>query len=132
MVKTDSFSHVIGNKDANDRARAAGYDCKSPVKADGTYLVGLAENIAKHPRVSLYRGYVGRPRSWYPAEFAADAEAMARAIVSGWMNSPGHRDNILNEGYRRIGVGVAVLETVKHNHQDEEILATQNFSSCVP
>lgn len=27
------------------------------------------------------------------------------AVVDGWMNSPGHRANILNAGYRQIGVG---------------------------
>ena len=28
-------------------------------------------------------------------------------VVRGWMNSPGHRANILNEGFEEIGVGVA-------------------------
>ncbi len=31
-----------------------------------------------------------------------------RSIVSGWMNSTGHRENILNGGLRDSGVGVAV------------------------
>lgn len=30
----------------------------------------------------------------------------ASAVVSGWMNSEGHRANILNEGYTQIGVGI--------------------------
>ncbi len=29
----------------------------------------------------------------------------AQAVVTGWMNSEGHRKNILNTGYERIGVG---------------------------
>ena len=28
-----------------------------------------------------------------------------RSVFDGWMNSPGHRANILNAGYRQIGVG---------------------------
>ena len=28
-----------------------------------------------------------------------------QAVVTGWMNSPGHRANILNSSYTRIGVG---------------------------
>ena len=28
-----------------------------------------------------------------------------QAVVNGWMNSAGHRDNILNSSFRRIGVG---------------------------
>jgi uncharacterized protein YkwD len=31
----------------------------------------------------------------------------ARAIVRGWMNSPGHRANILNRRFHEAGVGVA-------------------------
>jgi uncharacterized protein YkwD len=31
----------------------------------------------------------------------------ASAVVSGWMNSEGHRANILNEGYTQIGIGIA-------------------------
>jgi uncharacterized protein YkwD len=29
------------------------------------------------------------------------------AVMTGWMNSPGHRTNILNCQYRQLGVGVA-------------------------
>jgi uncharacterized protein YkwD len=28
-----------------------------------------------------------------------------RSVVRAWMNSQGHRDNILNRGYRHIGIG---------------------------
>ena len=28
------------------------------------------------------------------------------AVLEGWMNSPGHRDNILNESFTRLGVGL--------------------------
>jgi uncharacterized protein YkwD len=31
-----------------------------------------------------------------------------RAIVRSWMNSPGHRANILNRRFREIGIGVAI------------------------
>lgn len=30
----------------------------------------------------------------------------ASSVVSGWMNSEGHRANILNEGYTQIGIGI--------------------------
>jgi len=30
----------------------------------------------------------------------------AQAAITGWMNSPGHRDNILNPVYREMGIGV--------------------------
>lgn len=36
------------------------------------------------------------------------ADAVGRALMDLWMNSPGHRENILNPLFNRIGVGVAV------------------------
>jgi uncharacterized protein YkwD len=37
----------------------------------------------------------------------ADSAALASVIVTGWMNSRGHRRNILDPGFRTLGVGVA-------------------------
>lgn len=34
--------------------------------------------------------------------------ATPRSIVKAWMNSPGHRRNILDRSYREIGIGIAV------------------------
>jgi uncharacterized protein YkwD len=39
---------------------------------------------------------------------AFDPEAFARRAVRGWMNSQGHRANILSAQYDRAGVGVAI------------------------
>lgn len=45
----------------------------------------------------------------------------AAAVVSGWMNSEGHRANILNEGYTQIGIGIA-------KDKDGRIYWVQNFA----
>ena len=39
-------------------------------------------------------------------ENIAAGDETAAAVVAGWMNSPGHRANILNTGFKEIGVGV--------------------------
>jgi uncharacterized protein YkwD len=39
-------------------------------------------------------------------ENIARGQADARAVMDAWMNSPGHRANILNCGYKSLGVGV--------------------------
>lgn len=49
-----------------------------------------------------------------------DKEAIAEA-EGGWMNSPGHRANILNPNHSKIGVGVAYSE------QDHSFYMTQLF-----
>lgn len=41
------------------------------------------------------------------AENIAAGQATAGAVVRSWMDSPGHRTNILNCAYRYLGVGYA-------------------------
>ena len=48
-----------------------------------------------------------------------DAE-LAQRVVTGWMNSPGHRANLLDPGFTHIGIGVAV-------GADGSYFITQNF-----
>lgn len=48
------------------------------------------------------------------------AEAIAERIVEGWMNSEGHRENILRENWDSEGIGVYIGD-------DGRIDATQNF-----
>jgi uncharacterized protein YkwD len=50
------------------------------------------------------RGYVYR----IVAENIAAGQRTAEEVVTGWMNSPGHRANILNGDLRQIGVGYAL------------------------
>lgn len=47
------------------------------------------------------------------------AKKVAAAFVKQWMNSEGHRANILNGAYNRTGVGIAV--------SGDRIYATQDF-----
>lgn len=62
--------------------RPDGRDCFTVLEDLGITYTGCGENIAA--------GY-----------------ATPEAVVQGWMNSPGHRANILNERFEEIGVGVA-------------------------
>ncbi len=39
-----------------------------------------------------------------------DTHASAKMVVDGWMNSPGHRKNILLESYTATGIGVALAD----------------------
>jgi uncharacterized protein YkwD len=54
-------------------------------------------------------GYFRGRRSWSVGEniaWGSGSSATPRAIVSMWMQSPGHRANILNGRFREIGVGL--------------------------
>jgi uncharacterized protein YkwD len=55
-------------------------------------------------------GYLSGARSWKVAEniaWGSHRLASPRAITRAWMDSPGHRANILDGSYREIGIGVA-------------------------
>lgn len=126
MARLNLMSHDIGGMDPTDRAMAAGYNCRA-YRVDGSYSYGLSENVAKHPRVTWWEGW---GRSYKPVDYDRDAEEMARGLVQAWMNSTGHRVNILDKDSRRFGVGIAIQETPEYGYVSETVYATQNFSAC--
>ncbi|TVR68072.1 MAG: CAP domain-containing protein [Spirochaetaceae bacterium] len=73
--------------------------------SDRYYLMGTSENIAYR---ESSRGFDG----------TTDAE-LARLFMEGWMNSPGHRANILRPESTHIGIGLA--------RSGNRIYATQKF-----
>jgi len=50
----------------------------------------------------------------YPSSFVGEnigaGSSTAEDVVEMWMNSPGHRNNILNQEYEEIGIGYYYLE----------------------
>lgn len=53
--------------------------------------------------------------------YGKDSTQIAKAAVTAWMNSPGHKANILSSLYHSEGVGIAVSET--------KVYVTQDFCS---
>jgi uncharacterized protein YkwD len=53
--------------------------------------------------------------------FGKDSSQIAQAAVTAWMNSPGHKANILSSLYHNEGVGIAVSST--------KVYVTQDFCS---
>ncbi|WP_183546215.1 CAP domain-containing protein, partial [Methanococcus maripaludis] len=109
MAENDYFSHInLDGETPTDRAIAADYNVVKYL-GDGYYATGIGENIAKMPTGNVIGiGYV-----------SDDAESIAKAIVDAWMDSDGHRANILNFQYTNMGIGVAFDGTY--------YIATQNF-----
>lgn len=79
MVRRSYFAHVSRRgRDVGDRLAATGY-----TRGARWWMVG--ENLA----------------------WGAGSRSTPRRIMSAWMNSPGHRANILNSRFREIGIAVA-------------------------
>jgi hypothetical protein len=79
LAKSGQFSHTADGREAGDRVAAAGYTwCQ------------VGENLALHIDS---RGF--------------ESKALAEKSVTGWINSPGHRANMVAPYVTEIGVGVA-------------------------
>lgn len=111
MAEEGFFSHTdpSGN-DFQSRYRAAGVSCR--VWTDEGYLTG-GENLAQtwwRRRVDTGDGVVVHDTP----------EGLAEGIVTGWMNSPGHRENLLRPPWNTEAIGIARAD-------DDRVLAVQNF-----
>ena len=53
------------------------------------------------------------------------------SVVDGWMNSPGHRENILNPDFTEIGIGYANAPDNKSNYSDYDTYWTQVFGTPI-
>ncbi len=56
-------------------------------------------------------------------EMKGSDESIARSALKSWMDSLGHRENILNKMYLHIGVGM-------YRNKKGRIYMTQNFGQC--
>jgi uncharacterized protein YkwD len=76
-------------------------------------------------------GYLTGATSWGTGENIAMGYVTAEATMVGWMNSPGHRANILKSDYTHLGVGVTlgVWEEWRglYGNWDRVTFSTQNF-----
>lgn len=62
---------------------------------------------------------VGENLAYVGTAGATDADEIAERIVNGWMNSEGHRENVLTARWDSQGIGVYIA--------DQRVYATQNF-----
>ncbi|MEN9625998.1 MAG: hypothetical protein RL557_326 [archaeon] len=108
MAQNNYFSHEnLNGQDPTVRASIKGYECS---KDYGSYYTeGIVENIAITPI-----GNVMGCGSVY------SNDEIARCTVSGWMESPGHRENILTSTYDIQGIGIAISK-------DNRIYVTEDF-----
>ncbi len=115
MSDRNYFAHEnLDGLDASDRARDAGYRCFKWI--GNSYYLGLSENIFRGNLYESMRLLGGVPVSydWL------NNEVIAHITVDGWMNSEGHRKNILNSNFDREGIGVFI-------DSEDRVYVTQNF-----
>ena len=115
MSNQNYFAHEnLDGLDASDRARDTGYRCFKWI--GNSYYLGLSENIFRGNLYESMRLLGGVPVSY---DWLSNEE-IAHITVDGWMNSEGHRKNILNSNFDREGIGVFI-------DSEDRVYVTQNF-----
>ena len=115
MAARNYFSHhTPEGTDPTGRATSQGYKCEKIVLL--TIYSGIAENIFQNNLYDVvwYTGDVPTSYEWNTQN------EIAQTTVDGWMDSPGHRKNILTEMFDREGIGVEI-------GADDKVYITQNF-----
>lgn len=113
MVERKFFSHNDPDgRSFYDRYKAEGIECR--IRAGNITSLG-AENIAQDNLYSSYFHKDGEKIFNWNTE-----DEIAGSVVKRWMNSKGHRANILTPYFKQQGIGVAFSE-------DGKAYVTENF-----
>ena len=115
MAAQDYFAHVNpAGQNPTARGISAGYTCRKDYGSYYTY--GIAENLFQNNLYSSATYYSNRETvyDWN------SAEEIAQTTVGGWMNSSGHRENIVTPTFDREGIGVAIAP-------DDKVYITEDF-----
>jgi uncharacterized protein YkwD len=115
MAANSYFEHVnLQGQSPTDRGDAAGYTCRKDYGS--YYTIGIAENLFQNNLYDSITYMNGNPISYDWNSI----EKIAGSSVDGWMESPGHRQNILTPTFDREGIGVAIAA-------DDRVYITEDF-----
>ena len=107
-LAADSHSDSMAKDDFFSHTGKDGSSVSDRVKDTGYNYLAVGENIAA--------GY-----------------STASAVVSGWMNSSGHRANILSANYTEIGIGYEFLRedtgSINYNHYWTQVFGTSQTTT---
>lgn len=121
----------IARKHSSDMAKRNYFSHDSPEGHDFLYRYnqeGYSCSLAVDERIYLGAENIFQNNLYDRIEYVNDVphyewrsrEKIAETTVQGWMNSPGHRKNILTPHWKTEGVGVAISP-------DDKVYITQNF-----
>jgi uncharacterized protein YkwD len=94
----------------NKRLRKAALGHSRDMVKDGFFEHTAPEGVTMVDRI-LRAGYVREDEGWALGEnlaWGTGSLGTPRGAVDAWMDSPGHRANILKRAYRELGVGVVL------------------------
>jgi uncharacterized protein YkwD len=108
MANQHFFSHInLQGEDSSERGRRQGWNKQKQIDSE-TFASGLSENIFM---THLYDKVETITRNGIPVKkifYWQKQDQIVDSIVQGWMNSSGHRENILSPQYDQQGIGIAI------------------------
>ena len=115
MANRNYFSHD-SPEGVDPTGRANLYDYKCEKIVGFLMYIGIAENIFQNNLYDVvwHTGDIPTSYEWNTLD------EIAQTTVDGWIDSPGHRQNILTKTFDRQGIGVAIAA-------DDKVYITQNF-----
>lgn len=130
MVEHEFFSHtspLTGKKSFPDRLSLVGLDVG--YRAENIAIAFALEYESGRPVFTPVQngGYFSYTWKGVPLDYRTYLD-LADTVVQQWMNSPGHRKNILGINYNYLGVGAAFYRK-KEFYNIGAFKVTQNFSS---
>lgn len=116
MATSGYFAHTAPNGETvEDRYQQFGYQCQ--VRTGGNQYATDGENIAK----TYYQATIALDNG--STAYYDSPEALADGVVRQWMNSEGHRKNLLKPYWENEGIGVKIAE----EDGETAVYITQNF-----
>jgi len=130
MVTYDFFSHeskVKGKRNMSDRLALVGItQCYTGENI--AYTFGIEYKAGKSVYSPVQNGgYFSYTYKGKPIEIHTYL-GLAKEVVNNWMNSPGHKANILNKNFSYLGTGAAHYQDSDFYNMDN-FKFTQNFAS---
>jgi uncharacterized protein YkwD len=125
LVNAERRNHGLGPVQLDTALRAIARDHDDDMLARGFFShvnpsgEGPADRIERQHRSLI--GITGENIWESSGEYASQHSDLAAEIMKAWMNSPGHRENILRKEFTHLGAGVCTA--------GREIRATQDFAS---
>ena len=98
-------------------------------------FMSWGENIADVPVIKANETFTVENRNGIQRLFSMNGKEIfpysyyeyAKEVVDGWMNSPGHRENIVNSDFEYLGCGCEKYERAGSGYSTLYFLLTQNF-----
>ena len=132
MKNRNFFSHD-NNFEARYRTLTDRIDSLKDSSFQG--FMSWGENIADYPVIKANETFTIQNRNGITRLFSTNGQELfpytyyeyARLMVEGWMNSPGHRENILKPDFEYLGCGCANYEKQGSGYLTLYFKLTQNF-----